>query len=104
MDRIMKTFEQHDKKLRFLVKYENLRYNTLEELKKIYQFIGIEIDNGELEKIVNQYSFEKIPAELKGKNKVTRSASPGKWKENFSKEEQDLVNSIIDETLNKLGY
>ena len=86
------------------IKYENLRANTLENLKKIYEFIDVEISNDELNHIGKKYDFDKIPQEKKGSGKVTRSASPGKWKENFSQEEQEIMNQIMNETLIKLGY
>jgi hypothetical protein len=94
----------HAKNLCHQIKYEDLRNNTFEELKRIYDFIGIRIPDKELEKIVEKYSFENIPQSKKGSGKVTRSASPGKWKENFSQEEQKIMNDIMKETLNKLGY
>jgi len=51
-----------------------------------------------------RYSFENIPTDQKGKGKFARSASPGKWKENFNEEEQEVINDIMKETLKELGY
>jgi hypothetical protein len=104
MEIIELAYENHSKKLRYMVKYEDIRNNTFEELKKIYDFIGIKISEKELEYIVEKYSFENIPSEKKGSGKVTRSASPGKWKENFTQEEQKIMNEIMDEKLRELGY
>jgi len=101
---LLKTFDERPKDLRFKIKYEDLRYNTFEELKKIYDFIGIKIPEKKLEQIVEKYSFENIPSEKKGSGKVTRSASPGKWKENFSEEEQRIMSEVMSETLSQLGY
>ena len=75
---MMNAFNAHPKEKRILVRYEDLRNNTLEELEKIYKFLEIEIDKKTLEKIVEKYSFENIPSGLKGKGKFARSASPGK--------------------------
>ena len=36
----------------YLIKYEDLMKNTLEELKKIYAFLDIEISSEEIHKIV----------------------------------------------------
>ena len=100
----MTTFENHPEHLRLKIKYEDLRQNTLEELGKIYKFIGINIPRNELENIVKKYSFENISKDKKGTGKVTRSASPGKWHENFNEEEQEKMNEIMSETLKRLGY
>ncbi len=97
-------FNKHSKDLRLLVKYEDLRKNTIEELKKIYKFIDIDIPKKELENIVEKYSFEKIPEDLKGSGKVTRSATPGKWRKNFTAEEIKIMDEIIGKSLQKLGY
>jgi len=100
----METLENHKKELQYLVKYEDLRKNTFDELKKIYEFLGMKIDDGELEKIIEKYSFEKIPKEQKGSGKFYRSAQPGKWKENFTDEEVALIEEIMGSTLKKLEY
>jgi len=104
MEIIESAYENHSKALRYTVKYEDIRNNTFEELKKIYDFIGIKISDKEFEQIVEKHSFENIPSEKKGSGKVTRSATPGKWKENFTQEEQKIMNKIMGEKLRELGY
>lgn len=101
---VMKAYENHNKSLRHLLKYENLRYNTFEELKKIYQFLEVEIPQEDLIQIVNKYSFENIPKSKKGAGKVQRTATPNRWKNVFSSEEQEVMNTIMEPTLKKLGY
>ena len=97
-------YENHDPKLKLKIKYEDLLQNTSSELKKIYDFIGIDIPDDELQKIVQKHSFENIPKNQKGSGQVTRSATPGKWKENFSEEEQKIMQDIMKSTLSELGY
>jgi len=104
MEDLMRAYNNHEENLRILVRYEDLRNNTVEELKKIYEFLQIEIKNEELEKLVLKYSFENIPAESKGQGKFTRFASPGKWKENLNEEEKNLMDSIMGKTLAQLHY
>jgi len=101
---LISTHTNHDEKLRILVRYEDLRKNTVEELSKVYQFLGIDIPRNKLEEIVEKNSFENIPSQSKGKGRFTRYATPGKWKENFNEEEQKLMNSIMEKTLTSLGY
>jgi len=104
MEDLMRAYNNHNKNLRIMVKYEKLRNNTRLELKKIYEFLEIDIKKNELEKIVTKHSYENISAESKGIGKFVRFASPGKWKENFNKEEKELMNSIMGTTLAKLNY
>jgi len=96
------TYEKHDEKLRYKVKYESLRSETFSNLKKIYEFLDISIDTKKLQDIVNRYAFENI--KTKGEDKPVRTASPGKWREKFSKEEQELMNNIMFDVLQRLGY
>ena len=99
-----KTYENHSPNLRLIVRYENLRKNTIEELKKIYSFMEIEISDEELKKLVDKFAFENIPSEKKGKGKQVRSASPGSWRVNLSHKEQEILEKIMGDTLGKFGY
>ena len=97
-------YDKHDPKLRLLVKYEELKQNTYEILKNIYDFLDIIIIEQELQKIIDKYSFEKIPDSEKGSGKFYRAAATKDWKKNFSNNEQDIMNSIMTKTLEKFGY
>jgi len=101
---LMKTFENHSKDLRYLLRYEDLLTNTEQELEKLYQFLGIDIDKKNLNDIVQKYSFKKIPQEEKGKGRFKRFASPGKWKESFNDKEKEIMNNILKDMLQKVGY
>jgi len=101
---LMKTYNEHPKELRYKLHYEDIRQNTLEELKKLYKFLEIDTEEENLVKIISKYSFEKIPENEKGKRKFRRFANPGKWKENFSEEEKKVMGKIMSDTLKELGY
>jgi hypothetical protein len=100
----LKGFEMHPEKLRYMVKYEDILANTFEELGKLYEFLEIDISNAELENITEKYSFKNIPKNQKGEGKFKRSASPGKWKENFNEEQQNIMHEVMGPTLKKIGY
>jgi len=104
MDILMKTYNSHSKDFRLLVRYEDLRHNTLNEVKKIYRFLGIEISENDAKNIVEKYSFENIPEEQKGKGKFIRTANPGGWKENFNEKEVRTMEEIMGDTLRDLKY
>jgi len=97
-------YQNHPHNLRHLVKYEDLRKNTFEELKKVYDFLKIDITEKELKKIISNYDFEKIPASQKGTGKFYRMAKPGAWKNSFNEKEGNLMNSIMAEGLRIGGY
>jgi hypothetical protein len=101
---IQEVFQNHDPNFCLKIKYEDLRKDTLKNLTKIYNFIEEEISNEQLAHIINKYNFEKIPENKKGSGKVTRSASPGKWKESFSEEEKEIMIEIMSEKLKEFGY
>lgn len=103
-ENLLKTSESHKKDLVHVVKYEDLRGDTLHELEKIYKFLEVEITKEELENLVTKFSYENIPTEKKGKGRFVRFASPGKWRQSFSEEEKKIMNETMSDTLKKLNY
>jgi len=104
MSRMNHAYDKHDQSRKILIRYEELRKDTLQVLKKIYDFLNVNISEKELEKIIQAYDFESLKGIPKGKGKFYRSASPGGWQKNFSNEEQELLNSIMEKTLKEFGY
>lgn len=101
---LQKTFNQHRKDLRLMIKYEDLLKDTKNTLKKIFELLKISITEWELEEITDKYRFENIPKEIRGEGKVVRSASPRKWKEHFNDEEKKIINKIMGDSLKNIGY
>lgn len=87
-----------------LIKYEELLSDTLSVLKMIYSFIDKPATEKTLLQIIEKFSFKNIPDDMKGKGKFYRSATPGKWKENFNDDEKHVINRILGSTLKELGY
>jgi len=104
IDNLLKTYENHSKKSRMLIKYEVLLKNTKEILKTIYELMEIEIDSKILNDLVEKFSFKNIPKDKKGTKKFARSASPGSWQEHFDENEKAMMEKIMRSTLDKLGY
>ncbi len=97
-------YEQHANDLKYIVHYEDLRENTYQEVKKLYKFLEIEIDDDNLKKLVEKSSFENIPEDQKGSCKHARSATPGLWKSNLKQSEIELIHEILGSMLKKFGY
>ncbi|MDA8105306.1 MAG: sulfotransferase domain-containing protein [Nitrospiraceae bacterium] len=97
-------YEFHSREKRLMIKYEELRYNTLAKLKEIYGLLGVPADEEELQGLIDSSSFERIPDDEKGEGKVIRKAKPGSWKETFTEEEKKIMNCIMGKTLKEFGY
>jgi hypothetical protein len=77
-----------------LVKYEDLRADTLATMERIYSELEIAVDEGELSRVVKKHSWEMIPEEKKGEGKFYRKAKPGGWREDLTEEQVEIVEQI----------
>src|SRR5918998_1542206 len=71
MGKAKEAYDAH-KGPKVLVRYEELRADTLGTMKRIYSTLGIEVDEQELERVVEEHSWENIPEEEKGEGKFYR--------------------------------
>ena len=76
---------------RVLVRYEDLRADTLGTMKRIYSTLNIPVDEGELAWAVEKHSWENIPKEEKGGGKFYRKATPGGWSTDLTPEQAETV-------------
>jgi len=104
MDILEKTYNKHNPKLRYKLKYEDLKNNLFPELKKIYEFLEIPITDDKLLERIRTFDFKSIPSNKTGKGKFYRSAKINGWKDSFNIQEQKLINSLMGKTLLKFGY
>ncbi len=77
-----------------MVKYEDLRADTLGTMKRIYSSLEIPVDEGELARSVDKQAWENIPEEEKGEGKFHRKATPGAWKEDLTPGQTEIVEKI----------
>lgn len=96
-------YESHDHALRHVVRYEQMREDTLATLRSLYEWLGLD-EPGDLDEVVARRSFEALPSEHTGSGRFARAATPGLWRDNLTAEEQRLVNDIMGESLAGLGY
>jgi sulfotransferase family protein len=99
-----KAYREHDPERRLLLRYEDLRTDTLTNAKRLFEWLDLEIEPDALEEIVASRAFERIPERHRGTGEFARAATPGLWHKSFSEEEQDAVESIIGPKLAELGY
>lgn len=77
-----------------LVKYEELRADTLGTMKRLYSELGVEVAEQELARAVEKHSWENIPKEQKGEGKFYRKANPGGWREDLTSRQVEVVEEI----------
>jgi hypothetical protein len=89
---------------KLLVRYEEMRAQTAPQLRRVFDWLGLAIADAELEALVEGQSFERLPAEHRGPDKVFRAAQPGLWRENLSAEEHAVLDRVMGSKLRELGY
>jgi hypothetical protein len=77
-----------------LIRYEDLRADTLGTVRRLYSTLDITIDEEELARVVETHSWENIPEEKKGPGRFYRKARPGSWREDLSPEQARVVEEI----------
>jgi hypothetical protein len=85
-----------------LIKYEDLRADTLGTMKHIYAGLEIPVDEDELARSVEKHSWENIPAEEKGEGKFHRKAEPGGWREDLTPDQVEIVERVAGPLLGEL--
>jgi len=85
-----------------LVRYEELRADTLATMKRMYSTLGVPVDEAELAQVVEKHSWENIPEEQKGEGKFYRKATPGGWREDLTEEQAKMVERVTAPLLEAL--
>ena len=88
-----KAYDAHEGR-KVLVKYEELRADTVGTMKRIYSGLEIPMQEKELARAVEKHSWENIPEENKGEGKFYRKATPGSWQEDLTPEQVKSVEEI----------
>jgi len=77
-----------------LIRYEDLRADTLGTMRHLYSALGISADNAALVRAVEKHAWENIPEEKRGEGKFHRKATPGGWREDLTPEQAAKVERI----------
>jgi Sulfotransferase domain len=92
MGNAKKAYDAHRGR-KVLIKYEDLRNDTLGTMKRLYSTLGVPVDEEELARVVDKHSWENIPEEKRGEGKFYRKAKPGGWREDLTPEQAEAVES-----------
>jgi hypothetical protein len=93
IEKAKQAYESHDGR-KVLVRYEELRADTLATMKRIYSTLEIPVEEKKLAQAVEKHSWENIPEEEKGSGKIFRKATPGGWREDLTSEQIEAVQRI----------
>ena len=74
-----------------LLRYEDLRADTVGTLKRMYEGLGIGVDEGSLQAAVAKHAWDRVPEDEKGAGKFYRKAKPGSWEEDLSPEQVRII-------------
>lgn len=86
------------------VRYEDLRADPETHLRRLFEWLGLELDQALLAELVERRVFERIPAAHRGPDRFFRAASPGGWRQNLPAGEQAALAEVIGPKLRELGY
>jgi hypothetical protein len=86
-------YEAH-KGPKVLIRYEELRDDTLGTMERLYSTLGIEVGEGDLARAVEKHAWENIPQKEKGKGKFYRKATPGGWREDLTPSQVEIVEQV----------
>lgn len=86
-------YEAH-KGPKLLVRYEELRADTVGTLRRIYATLDISMSDEELARTVEKHAFENLPEDKKGPTKFRRKATPGGWRDDLTPEQAKTIEEI----------
>lgn len=93
MDKAREAYEAHGRR-KVLVRYEDLRADTLGTLRRIWQALEVRVDEADLARAVGAHAFENLPAGQTGPARFRRKASPGGWSEDLTPKQAGIVEQI----------
>jgi hypothetical protein len=84
-----------------LVRYEDLRADTLGEMRRIYSVLGMPVEEGDLTQAVEKHSWENVPEEEKGRGNFYRKGAPGGWKNDLTPRQVEVVEKATSSLLER---
>lgn len=76
---------------RAMVRYEDLRADTLGNMRRISASLGTGVEESDLARAVERYDWESIPDDQKGPGRMRRKAIPGAWRQDLRPEQAAIV-------------
>ena len=77
-----------------IVRYEDVRADTLGAMRRLGDKLGLEIDDRDLAVSVAENAWEAIPEEEKGEDRFRRKGAPGSWRQDLTEEQRQIVETV----------
>ncbi len=77
-----------------LVRYEDLRSDTVGTMRRLCTELEIPVGEEGLARVAEKHSWENVPVGEKGEGKFYRKATPGGWSEDLTPEQVRMVEEI----------
>lgn len=100
VSQVQKAYEAHTGK-KAIVRYEDLRHDTVDALKAMYDALEIEADEARLRAAAARHSWDRIPDAQKGSGKFYRKAQAGGWREDLSSEQVRIIENVTGPILSR---
>ena len=99
-----RAYDSLSEEQRLLVRYEEILADTPGQLRRIFDWLDLDVGEKELAATVERQAFESAPRDRRGPGKPMRAATPGLWRENLTEDEQRTMHEIMGRKLEELGY
>ena len=89
------------------VRYEDLLEDSQSQMKRLFEFLGVEQTPEVLDRIIQENSFEKITGRSRGQEDSSvfhRKGVAGDWKEVFTDRDRQTFETTAGDLLAELGY
>jgi hypothetical protein len=90
-----------------IVRYEDLLSDTVVEMRRVFDFLGFNLSDSQIQAIVEKNSFERKAKRKRGQENTKlflRKGVSGEWREVFSEQQKQLAEEQCGDTLKQLGY
>lgn len=104
MSAVQAAYDAQPPELRYLLRYEDLRRDTFEELRALREWLGLPSADGVVRAAVEAEAFESLPDSKKGFGQGARAAEPGHWRKTLTGVEQRVAEDVMADKLVELGY
>jgi Sulfotransferase family len=98
-----KAFDSHEGR-KILLKYDDLRGDTLGTMRHVCAALAIPVDEQRLARVVERHSWEKVPEKEKGAGTFYRKATPGGWQEDLTPEQARIVEDITAPLIEEFSF
>ncbi len=100
VSQVQRAYEAHPGE-KTLVRYEDLRADTVGTLNAMYDSLKIAVDAKALEAAAAKHAWEQVPEGNKGPGKFYRKAKPGSWEEDLTPEQIRIIEEATGAVLSE---